>query len=548
MAQRQIKIPVIPEANLTQPVNDLLALVEQLMVENNRLKEVVQQLRDEIAVLKKEKSKPKIKPSNLDRDAGKNDDKSDDGKNTTGGDGKRPGSTKRSKTDQLVIHVEEKIAPSEPIPPGSRFKGFRDYVVQDIQISTHNVLYRMECWLTPDGRWLTGQLPVCVQGNHFGPTLRGFILYQYHHCHVTQPLLLEQLSEWGVDISVGQINAILATGNESFINEKKDLLVTGLEVCPSVTVDDTGARHKGKNGYATHIGNDFFAWFQSTNSKSRINFLEILHAGTAIYHINDDAISYMQKYGLAKSVIDVLESYNVGAISGLPQWNRFLDLLSVTSDRHRKIATEGALIGGLFEKGLNPILAIISDGAGQFAVLLHGMCWVHAERLVHTLIPFSDLHRQAIDNVRSAIWELYADLNVYRKNPDPSQIVLLEQRFDAIFTQNTGYETLNQTLKRLHDHKKELLLVLQRPDVPLHTNGSESDIREYAKRRKVSGGTRSDSGRVCRDTFISLKKTCRKLGISFWEYLMDRLSHAKEILPLADIVRQRAALVHSGVP
>lgn len=202
----------------------------------------------------------------------------------------------------------------------------------------------------------------------------------------------------------------------------------------------------------------------------------------------------------------------------------------------------------MFEKGLNPILAIISDGAGQFAVLLHGMCWVHAERLVHTLIPFSDLQRKAIDSVRSAIWELYSDLNAYRENPDPSNIVLLEQRFDAIFTQDTGYETLNQALKRLHDHKKELLLVLQRPDVPLHTNGSKSDIREYAKRRKVSGGTRSDSGRVCRDTFISLKKTCRKLGISFWDYLMDRLSHAKEILPLADIVRQRVALVHGGVP
>ncbi|MBF0423790.1 MAG: transposase [Magnetococcales bacterium] len=124
----------------------------------------------------------------------------------------------------------------------------------------------------------------------------------------------------------------------------------------------------------------------------------------------------------------------------------------------------------------------------------------------------------------------------------------MKQRFDDIFIQNTGYETLNQTLRRLHDHKNELLLVLQRPDVPLHTNGSESDIREYAKRRKVSGGTRSDSGRVCRDTFISLKKTCRKLGVSFWSYLIDRLSYAKEILPLADIVRQRAALVHSCVP
>ena len=76
----------------------------------------------------------------------------------------------------------------------------------------------------------------------------------------------------------------------------------------------------------------------------------------------------------------------------------------------------------------------------------------------------------------------------------------------------------------------------------MHTNGSEGDIREYVKKRKVSGGTRSALGRECRDTFASLKKTCRKLGISFWDYLRDRVSHANEIPSLAELVRQRAAV------
>lgn len=84
-----------------------------------------------------------------------------------------------------------------------------------------------------------------------------------------------------------------------------------------------------------------------------------------------------------------------------------------------------------------------------------------------------------------------------------------------IFQQKTRYETLNQALIRIHKNKEELLLVLKRPEVPLHTNGSEGDIRDYVKKKKVSGGTRSDEGRRCRDTFASLKKTCRKLGISF---------------------------------
>jgi len=104
---------------------------------------------------------------------------------------------------------------------------------------------------------------------------------------------------------------------------------------------------------------------------------------------------------------------------------------------------------------------------------------------------------------------------------------------------------LNQALKRLHKNKAELLRVLERPEIPLHNNTSERDIREYVKKRKISGSTRSEDGRRCRDTFASLKKTCRKLGISFWQLLEDRLSGRNTLPPLAALVRLRAAEAHS---
>ncbi len=127
----------------------------------------------------------------------------------------------------------------------------------------------------------------------------------------------------------------------------------------------------------------------------------------------------------------------------------------------------------------------------------------------------------------------------------PEKRIDLEARFDAIFTTQTSFETLNQTLlRRIHRHKAELLLVLDRPDIALHTNGSERDLRDPVKKRKVSGGTRSDLGRRCRDTFMSLKRTCRKLGISFWQYLTDRISHTYAIPPLPDLIQQRAAPNH----
>jgi hypothetical protein len=221
------------------------------------------------------------------------------------------------------------------------------------------------------------------------------------------------------------------------------------------------------------------------------------------------------------------------------QWNQHLTALGITSARQRRIATEGALLGSALAHGLSSALAIVSDDAGQFNVLLHGLCWVHAERVVHKLIPLSELHRQEIARVREQIWSLYVELKAYKATPSASTKTELQTRFDAIFTQKTPFETLNQTLKRIYRNKSELLLVLERPDVPLHTNGSECDIRDYVKKRKLSGGTRSDLGRRCRDTFASLKKTCRKLGISFWAYLRDRVSGTNDISPLPQIVCQR---------
>jgi hypothetical protein len=82
----------------------------------------------------------------------------------------------------------------------------------------------------------------------------------------------------------------------------------------------------------------------------------------------------------------------------------------------------------------------------------------------------------------------------------------------------------DRLLARLHANKSELLMVLDRPEIPLHTNASENDIRCQVIKRKVSGGTRSDTGRDCRNAFLGLAKTCDKLRISFWDYLGDRLA------------------------
>jgi hypothetical protein len=528
------EIPLISAEEATPLVMKLVELIQSQAKE-------IQQMRDEIAVLKGLKGRPKFKSSKMDEKMGKGNKSDDeDGMQAGGQEKKRPGSSKRDKTAKLVIHEEKVIAPQEPIPADARFKGYRDVVVQGIIIQAHNIRYRLACWQTSEGSFLVGQLPAELQGQHFSPTLRSYILYQHNHCHVTQPLLWEQLTEWGIDISKGQIDALLSKGKEAFHQEKDELLVTGLEVSKSVTVDDSGARHQGKNGYVLHIGNELFGWFRSTGSKSRINFLESLHASSMSYQVNEEGLSYMRLQGLSVAIYDQLRLNLSDEPKTAEEWHHHLGGLKIEGERQIQIATEGALLGGLLEKGFNPELAIVSDGAGQFAILLHALCWIHAERLIHKLIPINDQQREAIAVVRDQVWIFYADLKVYKVKPDEDQRLKLEARFDVLFTQSTGYDTLDRLLRRLHRRRDELLLVLKRPDIPLHTNGSETDIRDYVKKRKVSGGTRSDLGRQCRDTFASLKKTCRKLGVSFWQYLLDRESKTYAISPLPTLMRHAA--------
>jgi Transposase IS66 family len=513
------RFPIIPKDQITPLVAELLELIQLQMEE-------IQLLRDEIARLKNQKPKPKIKPSSLETTS--------NGSKTK----KKKKRRKKSKTKKIEIHEVVSIKPDN-LSDGSKLKDYQEYIVQDIIIDSWNTCYRRQRWQTPSGEYVLGQLPEHVAGSHFGSTMTAFILYQYYGCHVTQPLIKEQLYELGVNISTGQINNILINNKDRFHEEKGRILSAGLKVSSHINVDDTGARHKGKNGYCTHIGNEYFAWFKSTASKSRINFLNLLRGDYTEFVLNDQALEYMAKQKLPEAQMSMLSTHKDKIFKNETRWINFLKRQKIKTSRHHRIATEGALIGSITYHGFNPELAIISDDAGQFKIFLHGLCWVHAERTIQKIVGFNDHQNQLLEDIKTDIWQFYSDLKKYRCNPDETQKYDLEDRFNSIFTRKTGFATLDTALKRLYRNKSELLLVLKRPDVPLHNNLSERDIREYVKRRKISGSTRSDTGQECRDTFTSLKKTCRKLGLSFWQYLKDRIEQQNKYLPLAEILESQ---------
>jgi hypothetical protein len=515
------KLPEIAEREQTPLVRSLLQIIGQQQ-------EQIQRLEDEIRRLQGGPPRPQLKPNTLEPAATAA---------VAAGEPPRRRGPHRAKTAQLTIHATERV-PVADVPDGAAFKGYRRFVVQDLEIRTHNTCYLLEQWRFPTGEYVTAPVPAAVRGGHYGPQLVSYVLHQYYHAHVTQPLLLAQLHDWGIEISAGQLNHLLTEGHDAFHQEKAAIKTAGLATSTYIQADDTGARHQGRNGYCTYIGNERFAWFASTDSKSRVNFLELLQVERR-YAVNAEALAYMAERGLAAGHGERLAARPV-VLADPQAWAAYLRQSLVESPRAVALATEGALIGGLAAQGFNLEIGLVSDAAGQFDLFVHGLCWVHAERPLSRLVPLNGSDRRAIAWVRQQLWFVYRDLKAYRRQPDPEAKDRITAGFEALCGTATTCEPLNAVLRGLQRNQAELLRVLERPDLPIHNNRSETDLRDLVKKRNISAGTRSEVGRQCRDTFASLKKTCRKQGVSFWEYLKDRVAGRNVIPSLADLIRRPA--------
>jgi len=514
--------------------DDLISLVSKQGEQIIFLREKIQHLKDEIAILKGQKSKPKISPSSLEGA----DKKEKDSDKPRPSRGKHP---RQKKTNRLDVHNKQRIKP-ESLPSNAVFKGLSKYTVQDIIFQPNNTVYELERWVLPDGTYVTGQLPKNILG-HYGPRLVTYILHQYYGCRVTEPLLFAQLKETGVLISRGQLSNILIQGKEAFHEEKNELLAAGIAATDQIKVDDTGARHKGKNGYSTIIGNEYFTSIVSTESKSRINFLKVLHGNDPQHLINDDAIDYIESIKPAHWLGGHLLMLGRARSMNQEEWKNFLLEIDIIKEADIRLATEATLFASLTEHGIPKHLGVHGDDAGQFNAFVRSLCWIHEERHYRKLVPFNEAARTAIEQVRGEIWNLYKGLQAYKIAPSESLKLSFSQSFDDLFLKKkTASPALNHLLSKTYAKKDELLRVLERSETPLHNNGTETDVREMVIKRKVSGGTRSEEGRKARDTFISLKKTCCKLGITFWNYLEDRIYKLFKIDRLAEIIAFRSSI------
>ena len=520
-------------------VRRLIGEVERLGKANEKLaaglasaKRENQELKDEIRRLKGLPPRPPMKPSGMETATDRPAVETPSAAEAAPPHRRGPGVSKLS--------VDRTVTLTASAPVGSRHKGYEEIIVQDIAFKPEVTLYRRERWATPNGRTVTADLPAGVVGG-CGPNLHRLVLTLHFQGQMTCERIVAVLTAAGVAISKRQVVRLLTAKLDLFRAEDEAVFTVGIRASGYVSVDDTGARHAGRACYTTQFGSDRFTVFRTGPSKSRLAFLRNLLGGTARYAINAAAAAYMRAANLAHGVIDALLSADVLEFGSEAEWTAHLAALGLTELRVApdpvRVASEAALWGAIAAEDRLGNSVILSDDAGQFHVGDHALCWVHAERLVYKLVPANDRQRNAVEVTRRMIWWFYRQLKAFKRHPSPERAAELRARFDRIFKRRTGYATLDSLLKRLHANKDELLRVLERPEIPLNTNASENDIRVCVTKRKVSGGTVSENGRIARDLMLGFAKTCAKLKISFFHYLGARLQiPGPQIPPLASLI------------
>lgn len=491
---------------LTTLIQTLFEQLQSTQEQLTKAHEKIKTLEDEISKLRKTPKRPKFRTNKMQpRDRKKKQDNPPDPMPPAGS-----ASFAKKKISEVIIKLENK-------PENLRFKGYQTFGVQEIDIIVSETTYKLEVWETLTGEILRAKIPEELKGKHFGPILRAFTTNLYAQ-GVTQPAIHELLRDFGIDLSSGQVNNILLNEGEGYSVISEQILSAGLEEAPYIRADDTGDKHQHKNGYCTHIGGQHFAYYTTYFSKSRENFLKILLQGKESYCINDAMIWHLFQCGIEDDILNLFEDCKGKIYHSKTGINRLLNKLGLRAKKIREQCAEAGLVGFISSTILKPEQVFLSDRAGQFALFNHAACWVHMERPLRKIICTSEQAEQELKHVRDSIWTLYKALKTTTVTLEGKETV--HQLYDDLVKIKTISPEINTVVANFSVYRDEMLKALDHPGLPLHNNDSERDIRPVAKRRNISGSTKSDLGRKFRDGLMTIKQTCFRVGYNFWEFLV----------------------------
>ena len=518
----------------------LFAIIEKQNEEIEALKVENQKLRDEINLLKGEQTKPRIRGSK------KNDDISSENERKE----RNPLKTRESNTrkDKIEIHhTETCIVDKSILPNDSIFNGYRYVTIRDIVVKPWNTNYEIEIFYSPsEGKTDSGKLPDGVKGE-FGPGLRTLILTLYHVANVSEPKIHEFLENMGVWISRATISRIVTEDNDLFHEEKSEIFQAGLSSTTYQQIDDTSARVNGNNWYTQIICNPYYTAYFTVPHKNRETMLDILLCGNEkTYCFNEEAFELMETFNIPKLWMEKLSSskekkYNNEEIS------RKMDYV-FSPDGYKSIKTrvlEACSIAAYHRMTNIPVVTtLLSDDAPQFKQIAyhHALCWIHDGRNYKKLRPIVPYHQEKLEAFLDRYWDYYGKLCEFKIEPHAEVAEQLAAEFDQLFSTETKYEQLDERISKTREKKENLLLVLTMPEIPLHNNAAELAARAKVRKRDVSLQTVTDKGTKANDTFMTIVQTAKKLGVSAYDYIFDRVSNKFEMLSLAQLIKEKSSL------
>ena len=448
---------------------------------------------------------------------------------------------KQSKLDKVKIDDTKTIKYEGTLPDDAQHKGYRSVVIQDIIITTNNIEFQLERFYSPsEGKTYEAPVPDYIDGE-FGASLKSWVLFWYFHSRMTEGKIHQMLTDIGIKISAGEISNILIKDQDTFHQEKRDIIKAGIQSSSYQHIDHTGARVQGTNQHFTVLCSDYFSAFFITPNKDRLSVIDILSQQEELsYLINPYTINFLQERKLKASILSSLNPFLQMAAITKDKFEEELNrLIPSLKERHKTMILEAAAITAYQENHTSPtIKCLVCDDAKEFYYItsLRALCWIHEERHYKKLTPFLPHHQKLVDDFRSRIWEYYNELTEYKKNPTEAEKTRLSNLFDEIFSTKTGYDGLDNRIELTKKKKDSLLVVLDHPDTPLHNNPAELALRMYVIKRKISFGTRSKDGTKSWETFFTIMDTCRKLGVNFRDYLYDRISNQNNMPSLSSLI------------
>jgi hypothetical protein len=533
-----IELNAIQEENARELVKRLLNMVEQLSGEIRELRVENQRLRDEVNRLKGEQGKPNIKGNKT--PALKTDHSSELERH------KRRARHKKSKKVEVQIDREEVLkVDTKQLPADAENKGYETVMVQDLLIKTENVLFHKEKYYSASRRkTYVAELPPGY-GGQFGPGIKSLILALYFGVGTSEPKIREFLVNMGVQISKGEVSELLIKKQEGFYAEGEAVYEAGLRSSPWQQSDHTETRVNGQRQHCQVVCNPVYTSYHTRPRIDRLTALDVLRQGRKrIFLLNEEAFGYLENVALSKAAREVLPKWRSEKVWEEAAFLKRLDQALPNLNIQQRTAILGAAAAAAYhaEKGVPIVDTLVCDDAAVFHWLTRAtmLCWVHDGRAYKKLEPVIALHRQQLEEFRKRYWDYYDQLLAYRDKPTVKERKRLEGQFDILFATETGYHDLDQRIAKTRAKRNSLLLVLQHPELPLHNNASELAVRQRVRKRDVSFGPRTQLGLQAWDTFMTLADTARKLGISFYAYIRDRVSGTNQIPPMPLLVTKRA--------